>query len=138
MKAKEYLNRLRYIDTVINQKKQEVEKLRLIAESTPGIDYSRERVQISPSGDAPFIPIVNRILELENEINADIDELIEEKYKIIKQIQSLPDIRHVRILYKKYVEFKSLEQIADELGYAYAYVRSLHTDALVNFEKIII
>lgn len=55
MKAKEYLQQLQRLDTVINQKIKEVQDLRVQMQSGGGIDYSKERVQSSPSGDAPFV-----------------------------------------------------------------------------------
>mgnify|MGYP006939891564 FL=1 len=45
MKAKEYLQQLQRLDTVINQKIKEVDDLRLKSRSVGSIDYSKERVQ---------------------------------------------------------------------------------------------
>ena len=41
MKAKEYLQQLQRLDTVINQKIKEVHDLRLQAQSTGGLDCTR-------------------------------------------------------------------------------------------------
>ena len=57
MKAKEYLQQLQRLDTVINQKIKELDDLRLKSQSAGSIDYSKERVQTSPSGDAPFVKL---------------------------------------------------------------------------------
>ena len=76
MKAKEYLQQLQRLDTVINQKIKEVDDLRLKSRSVGSIDYSKERVQTSPSGDAPFVKLIGRIIDLEEEINAEIAEYL--------------------------------------------------------------
>lgn len=134
MKAKDYLKRLKRLDTIIRQKQQEITDLRLTASSTGGFDYSKERVQSSPSGDAPFVRPVLKIIELEQQINAEIDRYVEEKHKIINEIQSLKNSDYINLLYKRYVEYKSLEQICVEMNFSYDYIKHLHGYALQCFE----
>ena len=138
MKAKEYLQQLQRLDTVINQKIKEVHDLRIQAQSTGGLDYSKERVQSSPSGDAPFVKPICRIIDLEAEINAEIDKFIDEKHKIINQIQSLKNSDYISLLFKRYVEFKSLERICVEMNFSYDYIKHLHGYALKDFEDKIL
>lgn len=133
MKAKEYLRHLQRLDTMINQKIKELNDLRMISQSTGGMDYSKERVQSIPTGDAPFVQSVLRIAELEKEINAEIDRFVDEKHTIIKQIQALQNPRYIDILYKRYIEYKSLEQICVEMKFSYDHIRHLHGDALKEF-----
>lgn len=133
MKAKEYLRHLQRLDTMINQKIKELNDLRMISQSTGGMDYSKERVQSSPTGDAPFVQSVLRIAELEKEINAEIDRFVDEKHTIINQIQALQNPRYIDILYKRYIEYKSLEQICVEMKFSYDHIRHLHGDALKEF-----
>lgn len=134
MKAKEYLQQLQRLDTVINQKIKEVDDLRLKSRSVGSIDYSKERVQTSPSGDAPFVKLIGRIIDLEAEINAEIDAFADEKYRIINQIQGLKNSKYIEILYKHYVEFKRLEVVAVEMNFTYQYVVELHGYALKDFQ----
>lgn len=134
MKAKEYLQQLQQLDTVINQKIKEVHDLRLQAQSGGGFDYSKERVQSSPSGDAPFVKPICRIIDLEAEINAEIDRYVDEKHRIINQIQGLKNSKYIEILYKHYVEFKRLEVVAVEMNFTYQYVVELHGYALKDFQ----
>lgn len=134
MKAKEYLQQLQRLDTMINQKIKELGDLRLMPQSVDGIDYSKERVQSSPSGDAPFVKPVLRMIELEQEINAEIDRFVDEKHEIINQIQALQNPKHIDILYKHYVEFKRLEIVAVEMNFTYQYIVELHGTALKEFQ----
>lgn len=134
MKAKEYLQQLQRLDTVINQKIKEVDDLRLKSRSVGSIDYSKERVQTSPSGDAPFVKLIGRIIDLEAEINAEIDAFVDEKHRIINQIQALKNSKYIEILYKHYVEFKKLEVVAVEMNFTYQYVVELHGYALKDFQ----
>ena len=134
MKAKEYLRQLQRLDTMINQKIKELGDLRLMSQSVGGIDYSKERVQSSPSGDAPFVKPVLRMIELEQKINAEIDRFVDEKHEIINQIQALQNPKHIDILYKYYVEFKRLEIVAVEMNFTYQYIVELHGTALKEFQ----
>lgn len=134
MKAKEYLQQLQRLDTMINQKIKELGDLRLMSQSVGGIDYSKERVQSSPSGDAPFVKPVLRMIELEQEINAEIDRFVDKKHEIINQIQALQNQKHIDILYKHYAEFKRLEIVAVEMNFTYQYIVELHGTALKEFQ----
>lgn len=135
MWAKEYLQQLRRLDTVIDQKIKELDDLRSMSTSVGSIDYSKERVQTSPSGDAPFVKIVNKMIELDEEINRDIDDFVDRKHKIINEIQSLENTKHIQILFKKYVEYKTFEQISVEMNYTYQYIVLLHGYALKEFSQ---
>lgn len=134
MKAKEYLQQLQRLDTIISQKMVELEDLRLKVTSTGSIDYSKERVQTSPSGDAPFTNMIARIADLEDEINAEIDRFVDEKHKIINQIQGLKNADYISLLFKRYVELKKFEIIAIEMNFTYQYILELHGYALKEFE----
>ena len=77
-----------------------------------------------------------KYIDLENDLNKQIDEFVDLKNKIINEIQSLKDINYVKLLYKRYIEYKRLEVIAVEMNYTYTYVRTLHGQALQEFDKV--
>lgn len=134
MTAKEYLKQLKKLDVMINQKAKELEDLRLKATSVGSIDYSKGRSQTNSFKGASFVELIEHIADLEAEINIDIDKLVDRKHKIIKQIQALDDTNYMEILYKRYVEFKKLEEIAVEMNFTYQYTREIHGYALQEFE----
>ena len=135
MRAKEYLQQLRRLDTVIDQKIKELDDLKVKSTCIGGFDYSKERVQTSPSGDAPYVRTVSRMIDLNEEINRDIDDFVDRKHKIINEIQSLENTKHIQILFKKYVEYKTFEQISVEMNYTYQYIDLLHGYALKEFSQ---
>jgi hypothetical protein len=136
MTAKQYLNSLKRLDFIINQKTEELEDLKIKSKSLKSIDYSAERVQKSPSTDAPFTKILDSIVDLSNEIAEDIDKLVTQKHTIINQIQEVEDNMFVEILYKRYVKYEKFEKIAVDMNYDYTYIRQLHGQALDAFQKI--
>lgn len=135
MTAKQYLGTLKRLDFIIRQKTEELEDLKSKSKSIKSIDYSNERVDKSKNTDAPFTKIIENIIDLSNDIAKDIETLISQKHMIINQIQELKNDLFVEILYKRYVRFERLEQIAVDMNYDYTYIRQLHGQALCSFEK---
>ena len=134
MTAKEYLQQLHKLDIIIQQKLQERSDLQKMSVSIGSFDYTRERVQTSPSNDATFVKTVDKIVAIETEIDNMINHFVDQKHKMINQIQGLQNDKYMDVLYKYYVENKRLEQIAVEMNYTYQYVRELHGLSLQEFE----
>lgn len=133
--ARQYLEQLQELDTNINQDLERLEDMKTNACSTGGIDYSAERVQTSPSGDTLCKQVTNYVA-LNDEINAEINRFSDAKEQIIKQIRGLHDARYSQVLFKVYVQFKTLKVASGEMGMSYQYVRNLHRAALARFEEI--
>ncbi len=132
MEAKEYLKQLKLLNVKIDNKQKELDDLRLMAQSTGGIDYSSERVQTSLARDSLEKKVI-RYVCLEQEINDEIDKYVDLKHKIINEIHTLTNPIYIEVLYMHYVEFKRLQEIAVEMNYSYQYVRELHGHALQEF-----
>ena len=129
---KEYLRQLRTAEIKIEQKEEELERLKASLESiSTGTDS--ERVQTTPrdkvSEDVP------QMVDLKREIESDIKALLILKNKIINEIHSMDNPVYIDILYKRYVQYKSLEEIAVEMSYSYTRLRHLHGRALQGFKK---
>lgn len=136
MTAKEYLNRLRLLDIKINQKLEEISALRASLKSISAVNNTDERVLSScGSSDASFVRTLVKIDEIEHKVNDEIDNFVNEKHKIINEIHKLTNPLHIEILHKKYVEFKSLVEVAEEMHYTYQYIVLLHGYALQEFKK---
>lgn len=129
---KEYLRQLRTAEIKIEQKEEELERLKSSLESiSTGTDS--ERVQTTPrdkvSEDVP------QMVDLKREIESDIKALLILKNKIINEIQSMDNPVYINILYKRYVQYKSLEEIAVEMSYSYRQIKRLHGISLQGFRK---
>ncbi len=126
MTAKEYLSQIRTLDSIIEQKCRELDNLHDIATAIGSFDYSKDRVQTSPNGEAPYAKTAEKAAELDVEIRA----LEDERLKIIDSIYRLKDKRYVEILYRHYVDGERFEDIADGMNYNLSYVYEMHNDAL--------
>lgn len=134
MTSKEYLMQVQRLNILIDQRIKEKDALRNF-DLISGIDYSQDKVQTSHSSDAIFVKVIEKIIEIESEVNRLIDEYVSLKNKIIGEIQMLQNPQYIQILYKKYVEFKQLKVIAVEMNYSYNYIKRIHGCALLDFGK---
>lgn len=135
--ARQYLEQLQMIDIQINQdieRLSEMKQSALSALSTGAIDYSRERVQTSPVGDKIGTD-VTRYMTFNEEINAEIDRFVDAKEQIIREIRELRDFYYVQVLFKVYVQFKSLKVTSQEMKRSYNFVLDIHKKALAAFEE---
>ena len=62
--AKEYLSQIKKIDLSIRHLKMEHAELMEALSGVGGVDYSRDRVQTSAQGDAPYVRSIEHILEV--------------------------------------------------------------------------
>lgn len=133
MKAKTYLEQIKWLDVKINDKILERKSYwSLATKITPTLSQTPAGSGVSDKVGN----IVAKIVALDEEINKQIDEFVDTKEKIIKQIESLPNEKYSRILYKRYVEYKDLSIIACEMCYEYKSMLNLHGYALRAFEKV--
>lgn len=130
MYAEVYLSRIEKLNLMIDQKIKEKDDLKAMITCIGSFDYSKERVQTSPSGEAPFETTIEKIIKLEEEITKKIDEYVDLKEEAINKIHELPNPIHAKILYDRYVEFKSMKDIADEIGKSDSHTGNLKREAL--------
>lgn len=129
-----YLCQIKILDTKIKQKQEQYNQLYESAHSVGAVRYDKEPVQTSRTSDALEKSVI-RYLKLEEEIKDEILNFQKTKHKIINEIQELDDDKFINVLYKKYVEYKPMNMIAEEMCYSYDYVKELHRNSLKAFEE---
>lgn len=132
--AKKYLQQLEILDIQINQDIERSSEMRENAIGTNGIDYSRDRVQTSPVGDKLCKDVTNYVAH-DSYVDTEIDRFVNAKEQIIKEIRGLHDKDYIQVLFKVYVQFKSLKVTAREMKRSYNYVLDIHKKALQAFEE---
>ena len=131
MTAKEYLRQAYRLDQKINSDLEEVAALKEMASSVSSPQLS-ERVQTSRKGDAPFVRCLEKIIELEDKINKEIDLLVELKKEIRTVITTVEDTDERMVLKYRYVHNYTWEQIGNELHADARTVRRWHGKALLH------
>ena len=130
MTAKQWLGRARNIDheidNLIREKQRTKDRLTKITQS-----YESDGAQMTKDPHK-----FDRLAELENEIDQQVDELVETKREIMAVIKQLPDRRQRLVLMSYYIDGKTWEQTAVDLHYSYMHVMRLHGYALKDVENI--
>lgn len=135
LSARQYLSQLETIDEQINQDIERLEQMKADAYGTGSFDYSKERVQTSPVGDK-LCSDVSRYVAFNDYVNTEIDGFVNAKEQIIREIRELHNANYIKVLYKVYVQFKSLKVTAAEMNRSYNFVLDTHKKALAEFEKV--
>lgn len=138
MSPKKYLDQIRRLRILIDQRRQELESLRAARfGSSVGIDYGDNCSRNSVHMGASFERVIAESIDLSKEIEGMIERYISLRHKIIGEIQQIEKPEYAQVLFKRYVEEKRFETIAHEMNYSYVYTRELHQKALQTFGKTI-
>ena len=132
MTAKEYLMQVRTLDALINAKRTELYGLKLNATSISSPQIT-EKVQ--SNGENSVMRIVDKIVDLQNEINAEIDKLVDLKSEIQEKISNVYNQKFITLLTDKYINGFTIEQIAERMEKDYKTVCRWHGEALQIFRK---
>ena len=136
VKAKDYLQQLSRLNVIIRQKMKEQADLRNSYSCIGSTDTSKERVSGGAAAeDAGYTHTVDRLVDLEEEINREIDEYADLKHKIINQIQGLQEVQYIDLLHQRYVEELTFEEIAVNMTCSIRNVYNLHGQALQAFQQ---
>lgn len=133
MNAKEFLQQVRTIDIIIDNKREEIRKLRSMIEIS-AVKYEGCKTQSSGNHDKTA-NIICRIVDLENEINIEIEKLLNAKQEIMNVIDKINDPEMIDLLYRRYIHFEKWEKIAYKMNYSLRGIYKLHGRALQEIEK---
>lgn len=134
MTATQYLRQIENYDNRIKNKLIEEEQLSSLSTSVSAIPVG-EKVQTSVKRD-PMGDMIAKIFDLREEISKMISEFLQKKQEIVRTIEQVEDPLLYNILFKHYVEYKSLVRIADEMGYSEIHMKRMHLKAIAEVKKI--
>ena len=133
MTAKEYLGQAYRLDQRINSKLEQILSLRELTTKATAT------MSDMPGGGSRNVykmqDIIGKIVDLENEINADIDHLVDLKREMVAVIMAVENPEYQTLLELRYLCFKTWEQIAVDMKYSTRNVYMLH-DAAISAIKI--
>ena len=132
LNAKEYLNQIRDLDTLIDVKCKTRAQLEIKAQQVSSPEL-KERVL--SSGTSGFAQTVDKIVDLDNEISQQIDDLLKLQSDAINKINQLSDKKHIAILTEYYLNQETWERVADIMKLSVRHIHRLHGKALQEFRK---
>ncbi len=128
MTTKEYLQQYRNAEDDINIKLDQIHQFRELATKTTQT-LTEDNVQSSGSEDK-VSAIVSKIVDMEREVDAEIDELHDIKNQVEGVISAVPNAKQRAVLTRRYINGYTWERIAVDLDISYQWVCELHGRAL--------
>ena len=132
MTAKKYLSELQVINTKIEQL-QEQRQMYLDMATSITAPVNPVKVQTNRISDL-IGDKTSKAIDLGKKIDEEINNLWNKQQEVVKEIQSLHNVDYIRILFKVYVQFKTIKQASFEMKKSYSYTVELHKTALAAFE----
>lgn len=137
-KVQIYLESIRMIDAQIECKLIEKKQWEDIA---LGITANMEGERVQSSGSKSKISnAVERIVDIEDEINSLIDKLIDTKKEVTQTIEKLQSPIQYKVLHMKYIQYDKYPEfwdIADRFGRDYSWATTVHGRALKSLGRIL-
>lgn len=134
MRAKDYLQQVKKLNSMIQNKLSEREQWRSVAYgiTSPAMG---ERVQSSGNPYKMQNAIIDG-LAVEEEINHRIIELQRKKQEIIATIEQLPEAEY-DLLHKVYIQGMTLDEVAYERQRSKSWMATLHGLALKHLQELL-
>ena len=131
--VKQYLRGLKQLNNIVQSKLDEIETLTSLAQRMTSVSKN-VLVQKSTPQDK-LSELISKIVDLKNELKKDVDNLLDLKLDIIQKINDIENNDYKLLLTLRYLNFKTWEEIAVEMGYTYQWVHVLHGRALIHLSK---
>lgn len=133
MTAKQYLSEMQTMKTKISQLQ---EQRQMYLEMATSITATVNPVKVQMSGTPDRVgDNASKAADIGTKIDEEINALFRKQQEVIKQIQSLCNAEYMQILFKVYVQEKTIKQASAEMQRSYNYVLGIHKKALKIFEE---
>jgi DNA-directed RNA polymerase specialized sigma subunit len=134
MNVREWLERVRMLDELIDTKIAEREQLRSLATKVvsdmDGMPHAKGGVS-DPVGSN-----VVRIVALMEEIDRLVDQYIDHRQRVIEALESLPEMEYI-VLHKYYIQYKTWERVAEETNYSTMQIWRIRKKGMRHLEEVI-
>ena len=135
MTAKEYLSQAYLLEQQVRSKLEQIESLKSLA-SYVSVDFTREPVSHTRNVSS-MQDTVLKIMELNKELDAQIDALVDKKIEIMRIIGQVQRVDYRLILEERYISFYTWEEIARDLRYSARNIQRMHKRALQVVQGIL-
>lgn len=135
MQANEYLEQVEKLELIIRNKMIEKRQWRDIALGITA-NMEGERVQSGGAKDK-MAEAVMKCVDMEGEIDRLIDELVDVKKDVIRTIEQLYSPIEYNVLHLKYIQFKTLQEIADQYNRDYDWAKTTCKRGRVHVQVIL-
>ena len=122
-----FLEQVEKLDAMIKNKLIEQQQWR-------GIE---ENIADNIEGERDQSAAVKRCEDVEAELDSIVAQLVAKKKEVTQAIEQLYSATEYNVLHMRYIQFKTLQEIADHYGYEYTWATTTHGRALKNVREIL-
>lgn len=130
MNAKQYLKQAYRLNELINSDLAELDQLRVLSTSVSSPNLSGMPSGGSRNTEPAFVRCIDKIIDLEKVIDAEIDRFVDLKKEIRTVISSVEDNSQQLCLKLRYLQFLKWESVAAEMDLSLKQVHRIHNEAL--------
>lgn len=133
-KAGEFLKGIRRADALVKRKREQIERLRNLAEYRSPI--------MDPNGGGrgggrdTRGEVMCKVVDMEKELEHDVARLLEDRMVAMRMIDSLDNADVVSVLYMRYLDGRSWQEIAYELDRTVQWVYELNRRGIRRLERM--
>ncbi len=136
MNVREYLEQVKKLDELIQAKSEERKRIMHIA-----TDCSAKLPDGMPFSNTglPSQRLENAVIDLatlNDEIDKELVRYINIRAKVILNLEKLP-AKEYGALHRHYIQFKSWEKVAEEMGYSTMHIYRIHRNGLKILRDVI-
>lgn len=133
MNVHEWLEQVGKLDDLVNAKLEERSQLWALATKiTPSMDGMPHGGGVSDKVGG----VATKLADLARQTDGLIDKYVDYKQEVISALEKLPE-REYKVLYRYYVRYMTLEQIAVDLCYSYRQVQRIKADGLRKLKDVV-
>lgn len=133
MDVKDFLKQPRKLDIQIRNKLIERQQLRELA---MGISAGMDGIRVRASGGkSRMAEAVDKLVDMEAEIDALVDRLVDTKRQVVAALEALDNPTEYNLLHMRYVQGKSLQEIADAYRREYGWATTTHGRAMRHLRE---
>ena len=125
--AQLFLEQVEKLDAMIRNKLIEKQQWRDIEED----------IAANVAGELEQSSAIRRCEEMEAELDSLVALLIAKKKEVTQTIEQLYSATEYNVLHMRYIQFKTLQEIADAYGYEYTWATTTNGRALKNVSEIL-
>lgn len=122
-----FLEQVEKLDAMIKNKLIEQQQWR-------GIE---ENIADNIEGEREQSAAIKRCEDVESELDSIVAQLVAKKKEVTQAIEQLYSPTEYNVLHMRYIQFKTLQEIADHYGYEYTWATTTHGRALKNLREIL-
>lgn len=119
------MERLIRLNEQIDSDLMELERIRSLAYSLGAVDPTIEKVSGGERGRCRYAELINKLKDLEDEIEREVLEAVELERVARQWIASIQDERHRSYLRYKYINRLSDTEIAQKMNYSERHIKNI-------------